>query len=126
MSAAILEPPQNLEHLDPPLLESSVLIPEPQISKTSDKNDEMDVEAIDDHKIGIAVTEKGNVVCFSIEHLTDDVEEHETSNEEIGQNVEDKIIETQEEDVDESNNVAIEENEELSKYHFNSCKCKNY
>lgn len=92
-----LDPPQNLEHLEPPVLESIV---EPQTVRPMV---DLKKPVIDDHKIGIAVTEKDNVVLFSIEHLSD---------EELNQSFEEKAsggdAETAE-DVEESAKVPIDE-----------------
>lgn len=88
MAVAVLEPQQNPEHLEPPLLESSILLPESPIMKLASKIDTKP-PLIDDKKIGIAVTEKDNVVLFSIEHLTDDSGDLDVSNEDTGQSIED-------------------------------------
>ncbi|CAH1183261.1 unnamed protein product [Ceutorhynchus assimilis] len=79
------EPPQNLEHLGPPFSESSVAMLEQKRSFV-------------DENIGIAVVEKDNVVSFHIEHLSgDDVDEPETSNEDLNQSLDEKMeVETEE------------------------------
>lgn len=94
-----LDPPQNLEHLEPPVLESIV---EPQIARPMV---DLKKPVIDDHKIGIAVTEKDNVVLFSIEHLSDDVEELNQSFEEKTSGGDAETVE----DVEESAKVPIDE-----------------
>ncbi|XP_048516551.1 uncharacterized protein LOC109533983 isoform X2 [Dendroctonus ponderosae] len=87
MAVADLEPQQNAKHLEPPLLESSVPLLEPPVVKSASKIDAK-TPLIDDKKIGIAVTEKDNVVLFSIEHLTDDSGDLDVSMEDISQNIE--------------------------------------
>ncbi|CAG9763045.1 unnamed protein product [Ceutorhynchus assimilis] len=98
------EPPQNLEHLGPPLLESSVAMLEQKRSFV-------------DENIGIAVVEKDNVVSFHIEHLSgDDVDEPETSNEDLNQSLDEKMeVETEEkveEDVQTEEKVIETESKE--------------
>ncbi|XP_076251091.1 enhanced adult sensory threshold isoform X2 [Rhynchophorus ferrugineus] len=64
----------GLDNLDPPQLESNV------VEQSTTKSQIMSSD--NDRKLGIAITEKDNVVSFSIEHI-DDIEEHDQSNETI-------------------------------------------
>ncbi|XP_050302989.1 uncharacterized protein LOC126740870 isoform X2 [Anthonomus grandis grandis] len=100
MSTAILEPPPNHEHLDPPLLESSILEPESSSIKRL---------VMDDPNIGIAVREKDNIVFFSIDEAAE-ADEHVDCTDEVIQNVEiiskdDEIINT----IDEENELEANE-----------------
>ncbi|KAL1489908.1 hypothetical protein ABEB36_013834 [Hypothenemus hampei] len=92
------EPRENSDNLEPPLLESSIPIKETKKQMV-----------IDDQKLGIAVTEKDNVVLFTIEHLSDDTIDQEVSNEDI----EDKS-KIEEENIQKPSQEVVDDDEKLS------------
>ncbi|XP_066154229.1 uncharacterized protein east isoform X2 [Euwallacea fornicatus] len=106
ISIVHLQTAADVEHLDPPVLE--MVRP---VAKIDQKK-----PVVDDHKIGIAVTEKDNVVLFSIEHLTDDAADQDVSNEDLNHSSEDKTQEEENADGEEvgSNAELIDAEKEQS------------